>query len=574
MDKISKKNQMINKRIKLLRSKFIQHKIDGYVVPKNDQFFSEYAAEDRLKIISNFSGSAGLAIVLKKKSYLFVDGRYTIQAQQQSGKKFKIIEIHKFLPFKIIKNLKLGFDPSLFTRKQLNVYFNNSLILKPINKNLVDEIYKDKTSKNKIFFSLTNKVAGKTFQSKINNVRNILKRNKADYLFVSAPENVAWLLNIRGSDNPNSPIPNCRLIIGKDKELFLITQKEKTLKIIKDKKLSKKQIINPKKFKDLINKLKGYKFIIDPLSCSLLNENIIKSKFKIINKDDPCYKLKSIKNSSEIKHMINAHIEDGLALTKFIFWIKNINKKKITEVDAQNKLEKFRKLNKNYLFPSFNTIAGTGSNGAIVHYRASKESNKTIKKSDVFLCDSGGQYMFGTTDVTRTICFSKQPNSIKNVYTKVLKGHIAVATSNLKKFNNGKKIDVRARQFLKKDGLDYAHGTGHGVGFFSNVHEGPQSISKYNTIKLEEGMIISNEPGYYKKNHYGIRIENLVYIKKNKKKLQFENLTLAPIEKDLINHNLLNKDEKDYLFRYHLNVYANHSKFLNKKEKKWLASLI
>ena len=574
MDKISKKNQMINKRIKLLRSKFIQHKIDGYVVPKNDQFFSEYAAEDRLKIISNFSGSAGLAIVLKKKSYLFVDGRYTIQAQQQSGKKFKIIEIHKFLPFKIIKNLKLGFDPSLFTRKQLNVYFNNSLILKPINKNLVDEIYKDKTSKNKIFFSLTNKVAGKTFQSKINNVRNILKRNKADYLFVSAPENVAWLLNIRGSDNPNSPIPNCRLIIGKNKELFLITQKEKTLQIIKDKKLSKKQIINPKKFKDLINKLKGYKFIIDPLSCSLLNENIIKSKFKIINKDDPCYKLKSIKNSSEIKHMINAHIEDGLALTKFIFWIKNINKKKITEVDAQNKLEKFRKLNKNYLFPSFNTIAGTGSNGAIVHYRASKESNKTIKKSDVFLCDSGGQYMFGTTDVTRTICFSKQPNSIKNVYTKVLKGHIAVATSNLKKFNNGKKIDVRARQFLKKDGLDYAHGTGHGVGFFSNVHEGPQSISKYNTIKLEEGMIISNEPGYYKKNHYGIRIENLVYVKKNKKKLQFENLTLAPIEKDLINYDLLNKNEKNYLFNYHLNVYTKHSKFLNKKEKKWLAGLI
>ena len=466
MDKISKKNQMINKRINLLRSKFIQHKIDGYVVPKNDQFFSEYAAEDRLKIISNFSGSAGLAIVLKKKSYLFVDGRYTIQAQQQSGKKFKIIEIHKFLPFKIIKNLKLGFDPNLFTRKQLNVYFHNSLILKPINKNLVDEIYKDKTSKNKIFFSLTNKVAGKTFQSKINNVRNILKKNKVDYLFVSAPENVAWLLNIRGSDNPNSPIPNCRLIIGKDKELFLITQKEKTLKIIKDKKISKKQIINPKKFKDLINKLKGYKFIIDPLSCSLLNENIIKSKFKIINKDDPCYKLKSIKNSSEIKHMINAHIEDGLALTKFIFWIKNINKKKITEVDAQNKLEKFRKLNKNYLFPSFNTIAGTGSNGAIVHYRASKESNKTIKKGDIFLCDSGGQYMFGTTDVTRTICFSKQPNSIKNVYTKVLKGHIAVATSNLKKFNNGKRIDVRARQFLKEDGLDYAHGTGHGVGFF------------------------------------------------------------------------------------------------------------
>ena len=564
---------MINK-IKQLRNKFKQFNIDGYIVPKNDEFFSEYAATDRLKIISDFSGSAGLAVVLRKKNYLFVDGRYTIQAHQQSGTKFKIIEIHKFLPHKIIKNLTLGFDPSLLTRKQLNIYFGNSLTLKQINKNLIDEIYKEKIFKTKTFFSLKNKVAGETFKSKINKIRKILKSNKVDYLFVSAPENVAWALNIRGSDNPNSPIPNCRLIIGKNKELFLITQKEKVLKIIKDKKLSKKQIINPEKFKDLIKELKGNKFIIDPLSCSIINENIIKSKFHIINIDDPCYKLKSIKNSSEIKHMINAHIEDGVALTKFIYWIKNINKKKITEIDSQNKLEKFRKLNKNYLFPSFNTIAGTGSNGAIVHYRASKKSNKTIKKSDIFLCDSGGQYKFGTTDVTRTICFSKQKNSIKDIFTKVLKGHIAVATTNLKKFNTGKKVDNRARQFLKKDGLDYAHGTGHGVGFFLNVHEGPQSITKINTVKLEKGMIVSNEPGYYKKGHYGIRIENLVYIKKINKNLHFENLTLAPIEKDLINFSLLTNREKNYLFEYHLNVYSKISKFLNNNERKWLASLI
>ena len=565
---------MIDKRIKLLKSKFIQHKIDGYIVPKNDEFFSEFAVKDRLKIISNFNGSAGLAIILKKINYLFVDGRYTIQAQQQSGKQFKIVEIHKFLPRNIIKNLTLGFDPSLFTKKQINAYFGNLITLKPINKNLIDEIYQEKIYKTKPFFSLEDKIIGESYKSKINKISNILKSNKVDYLFASAPENVAWVLNIRGSDNPNSPMPNCRLIIGKNKKLFLITQKQKALKIIKDKKLGKNQIINPEKFENLIKKLKGNKFIVDPLSCSIYNENIIKSKFKIIIKDDPCYKLKSIKNSSEIKHMVNAHIEDGLALTKFIYWIKNINKKKITEIDAQNKLEKFRKLNKNYLFPSFNTIAGTGSNGAIVHYRALKKSNKTIKKNDLFLCDSGGQYKFGTTDVTRTICFSKQPKSIKDVFTKVLKGHIAVAKTNLKRFKNGKQIDVKARQFLKKDGLDYAHGTGHGVGFFSNVHEGPQSISKYNTVKLQEGMVISNEPGYYKKGHYGIRIENLVYIRRNKKKLQFENLTLAPIEKDLINHNLLNKGEKDYLFRYHLNVYASHSKFLNKKEKKWLASLI
>ena len=565
---------MIKKRIRQLRKKFNQFNIDGYIVPKNDEFFSEYAAIDRLKIISNFSGSAGLAVILKKNNYLFVDGRYTIQAQQQSGKQFKIIEIHKFLPHSLIKNLTLGFDPNLLTKRQLYGYFGKFLELKQINNNLIDEIYKKKSLKAKKFFSLSSKVTGKSFKSKINKIRNILKLNKTDYLFVSAPENVAWVLNIRGSDNPNSPIPNCRLIIGKNKELFLITQKEKVSKIIKDRKLSKKQIINPKKFEHLIKKLRGKKFIIDPLSCSVFNENIIKSKFKISNKDDPCYKLKSIKNSSEINHMINAHIEDGVALTKFIYWIKNVNKKKITEIDSQNKLKKLRKLNKNYLFPSFNTIAGTGSNGAIVHYRASKKSNKTIKKNDIFLCDSGGQYKFGTTDVTRTICFSKQKNSIKDKFTKVLKGHIAVATSNLKKFNTGKKVDVKARQFLKKDGLDYAHGTGHGVGFFSNVHEGPQSITKINTVKLEEGMIVSNEPGYYKKGHYGIRIENLVYIKKINSKLYFENLTLAPIEKDLINFSLLTNKEKNYLFEYHLNVYSKISKFLNNNERKWLASLI
>ena len=565
---------MIKKRIRQLRKKFNQFDIDGYIVPKNDEFFSEYAAIDRLKIISNFSGSAGLAVILKKNSYLFVDGRYTMQAQQQSGKQFKIIEIHKFLPRSVIKNLTLGFDPNLLTKRQLYGYFGKFLELKQINNNLIDEIYKKRNPKAKKFFSLSSKITGESFKSKINKIVNILKLNKTDYLFISAPENVAWVLNIRGSDNPNSPIPNCRLIIGKNKGLFLITQKEKVSKIIKDKKLSKKQIINPEKFEHLIKKLKGKKFIIDPLSCSIFNENIIKSKFKISNKDDPCYKLKSIKNLSEINHMINAHIEDGVALTKFIYWIKNVNKKKITEIDSQNKLKKLRKLNKNYLFPSFNTMAGTGSNGAIVHYRASKKSNKTIKKKDIFLCDSGGQYKFGTTDVTRTICFSKQKNSIKDKFTKVLKGHIAVATTNLKKFNTGKKVDVKARQFLKKDGLDYAHGTGHGVGFFSNVHEGPQSITKIDTIKLEEGMIVSNEPGYYKKGHYGIRIENLVYIKKINSKLYFENLTLAPIEKDLINFNLLTNKEKNYLFEYHLNVYSKISKFLNNNERKWLASLI
>ena len=238
---------MINKRIKQLIKKFNKYDIDGYIIPKNDEFFSEYAAIDRLKTISNFDGSAGIAIVLKKKNYLFVDGRYTIQAQIQSGKLFKIVEIHKFLPHKILKNLTLGFDPNLHTKRQLLGYFGKSLDLKQINNNLIDEIHTEKNIKSKKFFSLKNSVAGENYKNKINRIRKILKSNKADYVFISAPENVAWALNIRGSDNPNSPIPNCRLIIGKTNEIFLITQKHKISKIIKEGKLSIKQIVNPKK---------------------------------------------------------------------------------------------------------------------------------------------------------------------------------------------------------------------------------------------------------------------------------------------------------------------------------------
>ena len=564
---------MIKNKIKILKEKFKKFKIDGYIVPKNDEYFSEYAKNDRLKNISNFSGSAGIAIILKKNNYLFIDGRYTIQAQQESAKNFKIIEIHKKLPHNIIKKCNLGYDPRLFTSRNLKKYFlNNNLI--PINENLIDQIFKFKEKNTKPFYSLGKDIVGEAHQSKILKVTNFLKSNNADYLFISAPENVAWLLNIRGYDNPNSPIPNARLIIDKNKKLFLITQKNNTKKIIKEKKINKNQVIDINNISKLIDSLKGKNFIIDNKTCSIFYENMIKSKFKILNKDDPTYKLKSIKNSHEINHMIEAHKKDGLALTKFIYWIKKINKKIITEVDAQNKLEKFRRLSKDYLFPSFNTIAGSGSNGAIVHYRATTKATRKINKKDLFLVDSGGQYNYGTTDVTRTICFANQKQSIKNAYTNVLKGHIAVALTNLNKDNNGKKIDIRARKFLKKEGLDYAHGTGHGVGFFLNVHEGPQSISKYNTLKIEKGMILSNEPGYYKKNCFGIRIENLVYAKQLKDKLFFENFTLAPIEKDLINDKLLNKTEKNYIFKYHLSVYSEYSASLNKKERKWLASLI
>ena len=564
----------MNNKIKILREKFKKHNIDGYVVPKNDDYFTEYSKINRLKIISKFTGSAGVAIILKNKNYLFTDGRYTIQSQIESGKNFKIFDSKNFINCDLFKNLTLGIDPKLFTHNQIKKSFINKNKIKIINKNLIDEIEKQKTNDNTSFYSLKKSIVGESSTSKIGKISKFLKKNKSDYIFISAPENVAWILNIRGGDSPNSPLPNCRLIISKTKKIYLITKFQKAKKLLKQKIIKKNELVNIDNFSQIITNLKGNAFIIDSKSCSIYFENIICSKFKIIKKEDPTYLLKAIKNKTEIKNMINTHIIDGAALTKFIYWIKNINKKKINEVQAQIKLESFRKLNKNYLYPSFDTIAGSGKNGAIVHYRAKKENCKIIKKEDIFLCDSGGQYKYGTTDVTRTICFSKPKPHIKDIFTKVLKGHIAVASTDLNKDSFGKKIDVRARKFLKKSNLDYAHGTGHGVGFFLNVHEGPQSISKFNKVKIREGMILSNEPGYYKKNSFGIRIENLVFVKKIKKKIFFENLTLVPIEKSLINHKLLTSFQQDYLFNYHINIYSKISKYLNLKERKWLASFL
>ncbi len=564
----------MNKKINILRSKFKKHQIDGYVVPKNDDFFTEYSKINRLKIISNFSGSAGLAVILKKKNYLFTDGRYTIQSKIESGKNFKILGFENLINCKLFKNLTLGIDPKLFTYKQIRKFFSKNSKIKFITKNLIDEIQKQNINDQFPFFSLNKKITGESVNSKLSKICLFLKRNKADYILISAPENVAWILNIRGGDGPNSPIPNSRLIISKNKKVYLICKIKKAKKIIKNKIINSKQIIDINEFPNKIFSLVGKKFIIDDKSCSVYFENIIKSKFRIIKREDPTYNLKAIKNKVEIKNMIDTHIVDGVALTKFIYCMKNVRRKKINEFQAQSKLESFRKLNKNYLYPSFDTIAGSGKNAAIVHYRAKKKNSKTINKKDIFLCDSGGQYKYGTTDVTRTICFSKPSSHIKNIFTKILKGHIAVVNTNLKKVNVGNKIDMRARKFLKESNLDYAHGTGHGVGFFLNVHEGPQSISKYNNVKIKEGMILSNEPGYYKKNKFGIRIENLIFVKKENDNLFFENLTVAPIEKELINYKILTSFEKNYLFKYHLEVYSKISKYLNFNERRWLASFI
>ena len=558
------------KNIEKLRKFFKSFMIDGYLVPKNDEYFNEYVSRssDRLKFISNFSGSAGFAIVLKKKNYLFVDGRYTVQGRIQSGKNFTVITMPQKFPkdvLKLKKKIKIGFDPKLHNERQLTFLFNiKNIILKPINKNLIDVIWSKKPKDLvKPFFSLSKKDAGESSQKKIEKVKKFLLKSKADYLLVTAPENVAWILNIRGYDSEFSPIPNARLLINNNGDINLFSQPKKITKI-KKIFLNKINFYDEYKIEMQLKNLKKKNIWLDNSSCSIYYKNLLKKNNKIIEKIDPIYFFKSIKNNTEIKNIKKIHMIDGIALTKFLFWLKkNFKRKKITEISAQKKLEDFRKMNKSYKFPSFSTISGTGPNSAIIHYKASTESNRILKKGDIYLVDSGGQYSYGTTDVTRTISLDNNSKFIREVYTRVLKGHIAVSDYKIKKNSNGSSIDQNARKSLKQMGLDYPHGTGHGVGYFLNVHEGPQSFSSKNKVNLKSGMVISNEPGFYKEGDFGIRIENLIYIKNNK----FEELTMAPIEKNLIKKKMLNKKEIVWLNTYHSKVKKNLLKFMNFEEK-------
>ena len=562
--------------LKELKSIFVKYNIDGYIVPKNDEHFSEYSKNNRLKKISNFTGSAGFALILKKINYLFVDGRYTIQSVKESGKFFKIIEIPHTSMRDILdkyKDLVIGYDPKIFTSKFLKENIPNECRLNPLDVNLIDVISKNKEEKVSQFYYLSEKITGENTVSKIEKLSKHLRKNKIDNLFISSPENVAWLLNLRGFDNPNSPVPNCSAIIDKFKKVYFFSDIKKSRKISKIKKNFNLSYFSYNNFFNVISNLKGINFSLDQNTCSNYFEKIIMSKFKVFYKNDPCYLLKSRKNKTEVSNIMDAHISDGVALTKFIYWIKK-QKKNINEMYAVNKLENFRKKNKNYLYPSFKTIAGSGPNAAVIHYSVNKKTNREIKTSDIFLLDSGGQYKYGTTDVTRTICFKKPNKEIKDIYTRVLKGHISVVNYNLKKNTKGSQIDKVARKNLNDINLDYPHGTGHGVGYFLNVHEGPQALSKFNKVILKEGMVLSNEPGYYKKNYFGVRIENLIYIKRVKHINRFENLTLVPLEKDMINYDLLNNKEKKYLKNYHINVYKKLKKYLNQKEQKWLKSLI
>ncbi len=569
MDKINQLRNILNKQ-----------NCDAYIIPKNDEYFGEYVPKnkDRLKFISGFTGSTGLALILKNKSYLFVDGRYTLQAKKEIYKDFKICEIPKIKPYYILKNLNkeitLGFDPKLFTSNTLKNIISNSLIkIKPINNNLIDTIWKNKTKvNNNKFYILEKKYHGESFVNKISKVSKFLKFKDIHYLLTTAVENISWLLNIRGSDASSSPLTNGKILFNKNGKIIFFTNIKKITPQIK-KSFGKKVIfIKEELFVNYLRKIKNSKILIDKKTCSFYYEKNIHSSNKLIDIEDPIYLLKAIKNKTEISNAKIAHLFDGIALTKFIFWLKNNYKKtKITEVSAQNKLEKYKKQNKNYLYPSFNTISGFGGNGAIVHYRSNNKTNKEIKGNNLYLLDSGSQYFYGTTDVTRTIAIGNLSSFQKKIYSYVLKSHIAVASYKLKKSTLGKHIDKIARVPLLKLGYNYSHGTGHGVGYFLNVHEGPQGLSPFNNHKILPGMILSNEPGFYKENNFGIRIENLIYCKKiNNNHSKFINLTMVPIDKDCINNKLFNKNEINWINNYHQKIFYILKPFMNNTELKLL----
>ena len=466
------------------------------------------------------------------------------------------------------KKLSIGFDPSLFTKKTLSVLFEKGKCeFRPIVKNLIDEIWNRNIKKNKKnFFILPNSSVSEKWQSKITKISNYLKKNKSDFLFITASENNAWLLNIRGRDAAYAPLPYSYILINKNKDVIFFCDLKKISSSLK-RSFKKIKFLSIDNCVEIISKIENRNFIIDKNSCSYFFESLISKKNKILNLSDPIYLLKAIKGREEIENMKKAHIYDGVALTKYLFWLKkNFYKKNITEISGAERLLRLRKKNRNFKFLSFPTISGTGPNGAIIHYQATNDTNRKLKKGDIYLVDSGGQYEFGTTDVTRTISLENTNKRIKDIFTRVLKGHIAVANFKLKKGSTGSVIDVSARKHLKKIGLNYAHGTGHGVGYFLNVHEGPHSISKKNKINFKEGMIVSNEPGYYEKNKFGIRIENLIYVIRDKDKIRFENLTMAPIDKDLIIQKNLNTIERKWLNDYHKAVYKNLRKSMNKIE--------
>jgi len=551
--------------LELLRKTLKTLNIDYFVLPNNDEFTNEYLPKNvkRLEFVTSFTGSNALIVIGQKKAAFFTDGRYTIQASAEvNNKDYEIYNLTdknwlSWLLENSKNNDKISFDPKLHSIASIN-YYQQILREREIiflKENPVDQIWSNrpKAPATKVFIHDL-KYAGISAEEKIKIISKNFAKN-VDALILNSPISICWLLNIRATDINFTPIALCHAIIYKNGEVDLFIDKKRLDEKVR-KHLKNVKIIAPKNLEKNISLLKNKKIQIDPNYCNYCLASLL-SESKIIEAADPCLIPKSCKNSTEIKGAIKAHEIDGAAVTKFLLWLKN-EAKNIDEIKAAKKLLEFRKQSKEFFSSSFETISGFASNGAIVHYRATKKTNKKIEGNSLYLVDSGGQYFYGTTDITRTVAIGKPTLEQKHNFTLILKGHIALATAEFSNKTTGSDLDILARQFLQKEEKDYDHGTGHGVGCFLSVHEGPQNISKRkNAIYLKPGMIISNEPGYYKAGEYGIRIENLVLVEKSKKKgfLKFKTITLAPIDVNLIDFKLLTQAEKSWLDNYHQEIY-------------------
>lgn len=578
-------------RLTLLRNTLHNKNLDGFILPVNDEFMGEYVPDSarRLEWLTGFTGSAGMAVILKDKAAFFTDGRYTLQAKSQVAG-FELYNSGEISPEKWLceqagEKVVIGYDPRLHTLESIRKYEKvaGNLEWKAVYPNPVDNLWEGRppfpVSKARIH---TNEYAGEASYDKRMRISSIIREKGADAVIITAPDSVCWLLNLRGADVPFTPFLLCNAVVDKSGGVILYIDKDRVSDAVASHLGNGVEIKSPEMLPADISGFNNKRVIYDSANSPVwFFQQLLQAGADIIEGVDPCYFPKARKNNAELEGMRQAHIRDGLAVTRFLYWLDMAvaGEQELTEISVAEKLEEFRKLSDLYIEPSFATISGSGPNGAIVHYHATAASNHIIENNSLLLVDSGGQYRDGTTDITRTIAIGTPTSEMIERFTMVLKGHIALAMAIFPQGTCGSQLDSLARQYLWQAGLDYDHGTGHGVGSHLSVHEGPQRISKRGgDAVLETGMVVSNEPGYYKAGEYGIRIESLVTVRdvftsENAKcYLGFETITLAPIDMRLVNKSMLNARESGWLEQYHKKVYEAHAADLNSDEKKWLKS--
>lgn len=581
--------------IKDLRDQFSKHGINGYIVPRADEWQGEYVAPyaERLKALTGFGGSYGYAAILNNQAALFVDGRYTVQAKQQVDDcLYDILEIPQnrlsvWLCEQLPQGGKIGFDPWLFTADWVETMektlLSHNIFLVPIESNLVDDILATPASHELSPVMIhPAQFSGLSVQDKIEIVCKTLVEKKQDYTFINDPASIAWLLNIRAQDVPHTPYVLSRALISREGGVKLFIHPSRIDIAIQSFWGKNVSVVHPDKLADTLHMISDRHITmgLDKTTCpqallTMLSDAHISPVFD----KDPCALPKACKNPIEIKGIKLAHTNDAIGLVRFFYWLENVGlEQKLNEYDLGQKLSEMRGDNPDCTDDSFDAIVGFNANGAIVHYRAEKETAATVSGDGLLLIDSGGQYPYGTTDITRTIAVGKPTEEMKQRYTDVLKGHIALASARFPKGTVGKQLDILARQFLWQNGLDYAHGTGHGVGMYLSVHEGPQSISPRggNDTALDVGMVLSNEPGYYKENEYGIRFENLVLVVADNQKdderemMKFETISLFPVDLNLVNVSLLTPWEIDWINTYHATIRETLLPLLDKEHARWL----